>query len=448
MTQSAAEPRELATSPSLIHLSQLLRAPVVTLSGEAVGRVDDIIVRLRSAETYPLVTGIVAGVGGRRVFVGTGSIRRFDSDRVTLVHNEIDPRRFERRQGEVLLRSDVLGYRLIDVTAGELVRAYDVELEDSGEGWVLARLDTRRPPRLFGLLKTPGGYASRDWKAFEPLIGHGQSIAVRRVFGRVAALKPAQIADLLEDANKAEGGEILDRMRGYPDLEADVFEELEPDKASRLLDDMPDGEVAALLTRMRADDAADAIMDLRQSRRRRVLELMAAPQRTKVITLLGFNPDSAGGLMNVEIVRCGIWATAGEALALIGTAQAVEPEALLQIHVLNEQGQLAGVVPVTALLQTHPADVVATLMDSDPIQVAPNAELADIAVLMADYNLHAIPVVDDNDHVLGVVTVDDVLKAVIPEDWRRREPGPRPVRQLNYPTDDPMADSNDGGNWS
>lgn len=448
MSQPATRPKDVGTSPPLIHLSQLLRAPVVTPSSEAVGRVDDIIVRLRSAETYPLVTGVVAVVGGRRVFVGSRSIRRFDPHRVVLVHNEIDPRRFERRHGEVLLRSDVLGYRLIDVTAGELVRAYDVELEDSGEGWVLARLDTRRPPRLFGLLKTRGGQASRDWKAFEPLIGHGQSIAVRRVFGRVAALKPAQIADLLEEANETEGDEILERVRSFPDLEADVFEELEPDKASRLLDDMPDGDVAALLTRMRADDAADAIMDLRQSRRRRVLELMPAPRRTKVITLLGFSPDSAGGLMNVDIVCCGTWATAGEALALIGTAEAVEPEALLQMHVLNEQGQLAGVVPVTALLQTHPADVVATLMDSNPIQVAPGAELADIAVLMADYNLHAIPVVDDEDRVLGVVTVDDVLKATIPDDWRRREPGPRPVREPGSATADPMASSNDGGNWS
>jgi CBS domain-containing protein len=448
MSQPATRPEDVGTTVSFIHLSRLLRAPVVTPSGEAVGRVDDIIVRLRSAETYPLVTGIVAVVGGRRVFVGRGSIRRFDPDRVILVHNEIDPRRFERRHGEVLLRSDVLGYRLIDVTAGELVRAYDVELEDSGEGWVLARLDTRRPPRLFGLLKTPGGQASRDWKAFEPLIGHGQSIAVRRVFGRVAALKPAQIADLLEEANETEGGEILDRVRSFPDLEADVFEELEPDKASRLLDDMPDGDVAALLSRMRADDAADAIMDLRQSRRRRVLELMPAPQRTKVITLLGFNPDSAGGLMNVDIVCCGIWATAGEALALIGTAQAVEPGALLQMHVLNEQGQLAGVVPVTALLQTCPADVVATLMDSNPIQVAPDAELADIAVLMADYNLHAIPVVDDKDHVLGVVTVDDVLKATIPDDWRRREPGPRPVREPSSATDDLIASDGNAGDWS
>ena len=67
---------------SLIHLSQLLRARVVAPSGEAVGRVDDIIVRLRGADTYPHVTGIVAAVGGRRVFVGSGSIRRFTPDRV------------------------------------------------------------------------------------------------------------------------------------------------------------------------------------------------------------------------------------------------------------------------------------------------------------------------------------------------------------------------------
>lgn len=430
---------------SQIHLSQLLRAPVVTPSGEAVGRVDDLIVRLRDEDSYPLVTGIVAAVGGRRVFVGTESIQRLDPERITMVHNQIDLRRFERRQGEVLLRSDVLGYRLIDVTAGELVRAYDVELEGKADGLVLSRLDTRRPPRLFGLLKTASGHAARDWKAFEPLIGHGQSMAVRRVSGRVAALKPAQIADLLEEADKAEGGEILDRVRGYPELEADVFEELDPEKASRLLDDMPDGEVAALLGRMRADDAADAIMDLRQSRRRRVLEHMPAPQRTKVVTLLKFNPDSAGGLMNVDIVSCGTRATAGEALAAIGVAQAVQPEALLQMHVLNEAGQLAGVVSAIALLQACPADVVAALMDPDPVRVNPDADLADIALLMADYNLHTIPVVDDGDQVLGVVTVDDVLKATIPDEWRRREPGPRPVREPISLSNNPI--SGDGGDW-
>jgi CBS domain-containing protein len=69
-------------------------------------------------------------------------------------------------------------------------------------------------------------------------------------------------------------------------------------------------------------------------------------------------------------------------------------------------------------------------MDSDPVRVSADADLTDVALLMADFNLYSIPVVDDQDRVLGVVTVDDVLEATIPEDWRRREPAPRPVREI------------------
>src|SRR5271156_1882404 len=263
----------------VIHLSQLLRAPVLARSGEVVSRVEDVIVRLRGVDEYPLVTGIVAGVGGRRVFIGSESIHEFAPERVMLAKNKVDLRGFERRDGEVLLRADLLGHRLIDVAAVELVRAYDVELEDTGAGWVLARLDTRRPARFFGLIKASGVHAPRDWKAFVPLIGHAHSDALRRSWGRVRGFNPAEIADLIEDADKAEGGEILDRVHSDPELEADVFEELDPEKASRLLNGMPDEAVAALLGRMRADDAADAIADLRQSRRRRVLDLMPPPQQ-------------------------------------------------------------------------------------------------------------------------------------------------------------------------
>jgi CBS domain-containing protein len=415
----------------VIHLSQLLRSPVLARSGEAVGRVEDVIVRLRGSNEYPLVTGIVAGVGGRQVFIGSPSIDEYAPHRVVLAKNKVDLRGFERRDGEVLLRADVLGHRLIDVAAVELVRAYDVELDDTSAGWVLARLDTRRPPLLFGLIKRSGGHAARDWKAFEPLIGHARSDAIRRVSGRFGGFKPADIADLLEEADKAEGGEILDRVRSDPELEADVFEELEPDKASRLLNDMPDDEVAALLGRMRADDAADAIADLRQSRRRRVLDLMPAPQRTKVITLMGFNPESAGGLMNVDFVSCAATATAGSALALITAARTIQAEALIKMHVLDEDKRLAGVVSVITLLQADTGQSVGALMDSDPVRVSADVDLTDVALLMADYNLYSIPVVDEQDRLLGVVTVDDVLEATIPEDWRRREPAPRPVREID-----------------
>jgi CBS domain-containing protein len=417
------------TSAATIHLSRLLKSPVIAKSGEQIGRVEDLIVRLSGGDAYPPVTGAVVGMGSRQVFVSANDIAEFDADRIVLSRNKVDLRGFERREGEVLLRADILGHRLLDVAAAELVRAYDVELEHTDRTWVLARLDTRRPARWFGLVKSSGGHAARDWKAFEPLIGHTGSITVRRVSGRVVALKPAQIADLLEDADKHEQGEILDRVHGDPELEADVFEELDPDKASRLLDDMSDPEVAALLGRMRADDAADAVTDLRQSRRRRVLDLMPAGQRTKVITLMGFNPDSAGGLMNVDIVSCPPETTAARALSVVSEARSVQPEALLKIHVLDGSERLTGVVSVIKLLQSDPGTAVTALMDSDPVRVAPDADLTDIALLMADYNLYAVPVVDDDDHVLGVVTVDDVLEATIPEDWRRREPAPRPVRE-------------------
>lgn len=192
----------------LMHLSVLLSRPLVSRTGETVWRLDDVIVRLRG-EQYPLVTGVVAKVGGRRVYLSSKRIAEFSEARVVLANEKVDLRGFERRSGEVLLRQDILGHRLIDVSDVELVHAYDVELDDTGSGWVLARLDTRRPARLFGLVKQRNGHAARDWKAFEPLLGHQASALDRASKTRLRRLRPAQIADLLEDADSQEGSEIL-----------------------------------------------------------------------------------------------------------------------------------------------------------------------------------------------------------------------------------------------
>jgi CBS domain-containing protein len=408
-----------------MHLSALLGLPILSLNGESIGKVEDVIVRLRGGD-YPVVTGVVAKVGGRRVYLSIDRVDELSEQRVSLAKPKVDLRAFERRHGEVLLKEDILGHRLIDVAEAELVRAWDVELRPTDERWVVSCLDTRRPARLLGLIRRSQGHPCQDWKAFEPLIGHTPSSTIRSGFGRVVKLKPAQIADLLEDASRIEGEEILDVVHTDPELEADVFEELDPDIATRLFGDKTDEEVADVIAHMRADDAADAVAELPQGRRQTILDLLPPGTRIKVFTLLGFNASSAGGIMGVDFLAAPADASVEEALQRVRQAENIQPEALVTVHVLDEGNRLAGTVSVINLLQADPQARLADVDDSDPVRVTPTVDVVDVTLLMADYNLLTVPVVDADNQLLGVITVDDVLEATIPEDWRRREPPPHP----------------------
>jgi CBS domain-containing protein/sporulation protein YlmC with PRC-barrel domain len=427
VSPSSSRPPAHEEQTPVIHLSSLVKRPVVDRGGRSLGRLDDVIVRLRGAD-YPLVTGLVIGVGRRELFVPVEQVAALDGEgMVRLESARLDLRPFERREGEVLLRADVLGHRLIDVAEVRLVRASDVELAYRDGQWLLSCVDTHRPHRLMGVFRDRSArHACRDWKAFEPLIGHSRSVLARRPTARIRRLRPAEIADLLEDASREEEREILGEVQQDPELEADVFEELEEDRASRLLDARTDEEIAAVLARMRADDAADAIGDLRQDRRRPVLDLLPAGQRAKVLTLMGFNPDSAGGLMGMDYLALPADTPVGEAVAAVGHARRLQPEALTSVYTIDDDGRLLAFAPLVALLQTDPDTRLTEVSEEDPVRVGPDTDLVDVALLMTDYNLITLPVVDDDGVLLGVITVDDVLEATLPEDWRRREVAPPP----------------------
>lgn len=434
--------------PTSLSLSRLLVRAVLGAREQKLGRLSDVIVRLRGAD-YPLVTGLVADVGGRRVFVPADAVTDWNTEQVVLASARLDLREFERRDSEVLLRTDILGHRLIDIPRARLVRAYDLELAPTaGPDWILVGVSTHQNSwwqRLLGQrapdheqhahpqhrheqdVSRRGG--CRDWKAFEALIGHEPTVLLRGRTGRLRQLKAPQIADLLEEASQSEQTELLAHVHADPELEADVFEELDEDRQSRLLRDRPNAEIAAVLTRMRADDAADAIADLPQDRRKPpVLELLPAGQRTKVTALLGYNPTSAGGLMALDYLALPRDTSVAEALDRVRTAKTLQPEALTTVFSLNPAGKLRSAASLVTLIQADPAATLHRIAEPDSVRVHPEADLIDITLLVTDYNLLNLPVVDEEDHLIGVITVDDVLESSIPRNWRRREPAPHPDR--------------------
>jgi CBS domain-containing protein len=441
ISMAATQPHPPAATQGgrTIHLMDLLKRPITDSRGDPLGRVQDVIVRL-AGHGLPVVTGLVAKVGGREVFVPVGQTGRFDGSELKLTSAKLDLRQFERREGEVLLRADMLGHRLIDVETAQLVRAADLELREQPDGeWVLAGVDVRRRPAgVLGLFHRDGDHDEhvfRDWSRFEPLIGHVSTAGLRGPLARIRRLKPAQIADLIEDASRDEETEILGQVHADPELEADVFEELDEDEATRLLAERSDADIAAVLTRMRADDAADAIAELPQSRRQPVLDLLPAGQRTKVLTLMGFNPTSAGGLMGVDFLALASDVAVADALAAIASAETLQPEALTSVHAVGSSGKLRGVATVIQLVQADPGTPLIDICDRDPVRVGADTDVVDVAVLMSDYNLITVPVVDENRRMIGLITVDDVLEVTLPEDWRRRETAQPPDAHRGGPED-------------
>lgn len=413
-------PRSAAGTPNTaVSLSSMLKHAVVDTNDRPFGRLEDAVARLRG-DQYPILTGLVIDVGGSRVFVPANDVISIDTNRIRLRAASTDLSPFERGDGEVLLKQDVLGHRLIDVDRIALVKAYDIRLNATAAGWAVVGLDVHKH-RWFQF----GGHENhpaRDWHAFL-LIGDPGSLKTRFASSRIRRLKPAHIADLLEGASTHEQNLLLAQVHADPELEADVFEELDDDRQARLLKTRSDQDVADVLSRMRADDAADAIMELPQERRRTVLDLLPEPQSTKVLALLGYHNATAGGLMGTDYLALPEDHSVSEALQTLSKATTQQPEALTTIHSLHPDGTLAGTLGLVRALQLDPCTLLRDAADPDIVAASPEDDIIAVTTRMADFNLLSLPVLDPTGHILGVITVDDALEAAIPRDWFQRVAG-------------------------
>jgi len=411
-----------ATTPRVLHLALVVGGDLLDPDGKKLGRVDDLIVRLGEDE-YPPVTGLLATLAGRQVFVPADAVAEIEHGRVRLRVRRLDLQPFERRPQEVLLKKDVLDRQLINVDGARLVRSNDIELARL-DGWYrVVGVDTglrgllRRlvPRALAGSVGTSGFL---DWASLEPFTGHVPTVRLRVPHPKLARLHPAQLADLVEQASHREGEEILGAVGGDPELEADVFEELEPNHQQEFIEDRSDTEIAEVLARMESDDAADLVNELPEERRDEVVRLLPLVQRRRVRALLGYDPATAGGLMSPEFLCVFSQATQQEVLDRVRGSR-TSPEALAWIYVMNASKRLVGAIALVDLLRADVDAAVGEIADV-PQRVRTDAELEEVARLMTDFDLTVVPVVDAEERLVGVVTVDDVLELVLPRGWRRQ----------------------------
>ena len=408
---------------NILHLSTFLRRPIFDQDGDRIGRVQDLVARL-GADPHPPIVGAVIRIEGRDLFLPIRKIGGLAEGRMTFQGRRVDLRRFERREGELLLAEDLLARHLINLVRGRLISANEIEIAEIDGRWEVVGVDSGRRPLLRRVLGPRFGQRVKadsivDFASIEPFVSHVPTAKLRIPYRKLARLHPAQIADLVEQASHEEGEEIIEAVSMDRELEADVFEELDTTHQLEFLESRSDEEAAHLLTRMEPDNAADLINDIDQDRRLSILEQLPDDQQAKVRHLLSYSADTAGGLMNVDFVSVPATATVADALEAIRTSS-VPAESLYAVFVLDENGQPIGAASIAPLVRARGEELALNVARTQLAHVHPQWDLHRVTRKMSDFNLTELPVLDEaHTRMIGVVTVDDLLEVLLPQGWRR-----------------------------
>ncbi|MDP9272602.1 MAG: CBS domain-containing protein [Chloroflexota bacterium] len=413
----------------MLFLSQLVGKPVLDLHGAPFGRVRDLIVAL--GEEYPPVTGIVVRVSGDRdIFLPWTDVDAIDESGARLHTSSIDITNFQQRPNEIRLWLDLQDKQIVDVEGRKIVRVNDIQLApvrgrlrliavDVGLAGILRRLGLSGPgERLARALGLPiENYI--EWKDVDPVESSVSSLKLRVPHQALSTLHPADVAHIVEQLAPRDRAGIMAALE--EGRAADVLEELSAEDQVDVLDDLPSERAADILEEMGPDEAADLIADLPEKRRAELLGLMEPEEAQDVRELLAYGEETAGGLMTTDFITVSADETAQQ---VIDRLRELKPEAdhVYYLYVTEADGTLIGTITLRGLIIATPETRVRDFTRPDPISVTVDTDADEAARAIARYNLLALPVVDDEGRMQGVVTVDDAFERALGEGWRRRLP--------------------------
>jgi len=413
----------------MLYLSQVIGRPVRDRSDEPIGKVADLIVAV--GDRYPPVTGLVVETDRRRIFLPWTSVDRLDDSGAKLSTLTMDLGKFHQRPNEILLRADLMDKQIVDIDGRKVVRVNDLRLDevegalhlvavDVGASGLLRRLGVEGGMRTIARnlrVQVPEKYI--DWEDVDPVETSIASIKLRVPHAGLAELHPADLATIIDQLAPRDRAGVLASLDD--DAVADAIEEMEPETQVEVLEDLEPGRAADILEEMSPDDAADLVADLSQTTRDEIFALMEKDDKAEVQELLGYPEDSAGGIMTTEFVAVPAHLTAAETIDML---RQLEPnaETIYYVYVTDDDGRLVGVLSLRDLIVAAPETTIGDVMIREPVAVGVLAGQDEVAEVVAHYNLLAVPVIDEDGRLAGIVTVDDALDTVLPTAWKRRLP--------------------------
>jgi CBS domain-containing protein/sporulation protein YlmC with PRC-barrel domain len=403
----------------LIYLAKLAGTPVFDPNGDRVGKVRDAVAAHLSQSSNPRILGFVVEIPQRRrIFIPATRVTSIE-DGGLFVTGALNIRRYQARHGEVALLEELLDREVLLKSHDEPVVVEDlgIELTDSMD-WRLTLAHVKRRER--GLRRNFSQTISFSEIEYESKLPISPFSADSNEMEKMSAQEVAATLRELELKEQTELVKTLD-----DDKLADVLEEMDDADRVELVTNLEDERIADVLAEMSPDDAADVLKEVDTKTAEELLNQMEATDAEDVRRLMMYEDYSAGGMMTTDPVILDVDATVADALAAVRRKE-LAPALASQVFVCRAPletptGRLIGVVYLQQLLREPPALNLGLIVDSTKMALSPEAGINEVVKNLANYNLIALPVVDEHDRLLGAVTVDDVLDHLLPENWRNKK---------------------------
>ncbi len=409
----------------MLYLSQVLGRPIHDVEGENIATIKDVVVRY-GVDDYPPIVGVMARYRRRDFFIRRVQIADLNETGVKLNIDVLDLRPFTRREGEILLAKDVLDKQLIDIDGKRVVRVNDVQIIQVANQWRVTGADISLRGFLRRLMPK-GFYSNRaveviDWADVGYLATDSASaVKLKSSKDKLSRLHPVEIAQLAEALSPVHRTEIVESLDD--EIAADTLEEMSTENQARILEEMDEERAADILEEMSPDDAVDVLGEMDEEKAQELFDLMEDEEKADVAELMPFDKDTAGGLMTTEFVTFPKDLTVSQAIARL-REMAETPNMIYYLYVVEEENswKISGVISLRGLILADPTSQLSEVMREQFQSAHPNDSAEDVAQTIAEYNLLALPIIDDLGEIAGIVTVDDAMEILLPKNIERRLP--------------------------